>query len=126
MGTAERIEEVDAFHAVDVHLVGMRRRLTSQELMGAQYSELESYVIKEGLELQRLLLEAHMELRAASIPCRPIHARPRRAAAGTLMEANGRRGPEPMRRPRSTASTPEGAQQARVGDRGRSRESHHR
>src|SRR5580658_4596269 len=65
MGAAERIEEVDAFYAVDVHLVGMKKRLTSQDLMGAQHSELESYVIKEGLELQRLLLEAHMELRAA-------------------------------------------------------------
>jgi len=65
MGAAERIEEVDVFHAVDVHLVGMKKRLTSQDLMGAQHSELESYVIKEGLELQRLLLEAHMELRAA-------------------------------------------------------------
>src|ERR1700691_4875443 len=65
MGAAERIEEVDAFYAVDVHLVGMKKRLTSQDLMGAQHSELESYVIKEGLELQRLLLEAHMDLRAA-------------------------------------------------------------
>jgi hypothetical protein len=65
MGAAERIEEVGAFQAVDVHLVGMKKRLTSQDLMSAQHSELESFVIKEGLELQRLLLEAHMELRAA-------------------------------------------------------------
>jgi hypothetical protein len=43
----------------------MKKRLTSPDLMGAQHSELESFVIKEGLELQRLLLEAHMELRAA-------------------------------------------------------------
>ena len=40
MGAAERIEEVDAFYAVDVHLVGMKKRLTSQDLMGAQHSEL--------------------------------------------------------------------------------------
>src|SRR5580658_2887286 len=31
-----------------------------------------------------------------------------------------------MRRPRRTSDTPEGAQQARVGERGRARESHHR
>jgi hypothetical protein len=49
----------------------MKKRLTSPDLMGAQHSELESYVIKEGLELQRLLLEAHMELRAAREPTVP-------------------------------------------------------
>jgi hypothetical protein len=65
MGAAERIQEVDAFEAVDGHLGVMKERLTSPEMMSAEHSELESYVIKQGLELQRRLLQAHMELRAA-------------------------------------------------------------
>jgi hypothetical protein len=65
MGAAERIEEVDAFEAVDGHLGVMKERLRSPEMMGAEHSELETYVIQEGLELQRRLLQAHMELRAA-------------------------------------------------------------
>jgi hypothetical protein len=65
MAAAERIQEVGAFEAVDVHLGAMKKRLTSPDMMNAEHSELERYVIEEGLELQRLLLQAHMDLRAA-------------------------------------------------------------
>jgi len=43
----------------------MQKRLSSPEMMNAEHGELETYVIEEGRELQRLLLQAHMELRAA-------------------------------------------------------------
>ena len=65
MGTAERIEEVDAFAAARVHLAAMEKRLSSREMLGAEHSEIESYAIEQGRELQRLLIQAHMELRAA-------------------------------------------------------------
>jgi hypothetical protein len=65
MGAAERIQEADAFEAVHGHLGGMEKRLSSPEMMNVEHGELESYVIEKGRELQRLLLEAHMELRAA-------------------------------------------------------------
>ena len=65
MGAAERVQEVDAFVAPRVQLLAMEKRLSSRELMSAEHGEIESYVIGEGRELQRLLLQAHMELRAA-------------------------------------------------------------
>jgi hypothetical protein len=65
MGAAERIQEVDAFDAARGHLAAMEKRLSSQDMMRAEHSELESYVMEQGRELQRLLLQAHMELRAA-------------------------------------------------------------
>lgn len=65
MGAAERVQEVDAFAAPRAQLAAMEKRLSSRELMSAEHGEIESYVIEEGLELQRLLLQAHMELRAA-------------------------------------------------------------
>jgi hypothetical protein len=42
----------------------MKKRLTSSEMMNAQHSDLERYVTEEGVELQRLLLQAHIDLRA--------------------------------------------------------------
>lgn len=65
MGAAERIQEVDAFEAPRVQLAGMEKRLSSPEMMNAEHGEIESYVIEQGRELQRLLMQAHMELRAA-------------------------------------------------------------
>lgn len=65
MGAAERIHEVDAFEAPRVQFAGMEKRLSSPEMMNAEHGELEDFVAKQGLELQRLLLQAHMELRAA-------------------------------------------------------------
>jgi hypothetical protein len=43
----------------------MEKRLSSPDMMNAEHGELEKYVIEQGMELQRLLLQAHMELRAA-------------------------------------------------------------
>jgi hypothetical protein len=43
----------------------MEKRLSSPDMMRATADELERYVIEEGRELQRLLLQAHLELRAA-------------------------------------------------------------
>lgn len=65
MGAAERVDEVDAFEASRVHFSGMEKRLTSPEMLNAAHGKLEEYVIEQGRELQRLLLQAHMELRAA-------------------------------------------------------------
>ena len=65
MGAAERIEEVDAFEASRVQFSGMEKRLTSPEMLNAPHGKLEEFVIEQGRELQRLLLQAHMELRAA-------------------------------------------------------------
>ncbi len=42
----------------------MEKRLSSPDMMRATADELERYVIEGGRELQRLLLQAHMELRA--------------------------------------------------------------
>jgi hypothetical protein len=64
MGAAERIQEVDAFEATRGHLAAMEKRLSSRDMMNVQHGELEQYVIEEGRELQRLLLQAHLELRA--------------------------------------------------------------
>ncbi len=65
MGAAERLEEVDAFEDARGHLGIMEKRLSSPEMMRATADELEGYVIEQGRELQRLLLQAHLELRAA-------------------------------------------------------------
>jgi len=65
MGAAERIEEVDAFEAPRVQLADMEKRLSSPEMMNGEHGEIESYVIEQGRELERLLMQAHMELRAA-------------------------------------------------------------
>jgi len=67
MGAAERVqvEEVDAFEAARVQFAGMEKRLASPELLKAEHGKLEEYVLEQGLELQRLLLQAHLDLRAA-------------------------------------------------------------
>lgn len=65
MGAAERFQEADAFEGARGHLGGMEKRLSSPDMMRATASELEEYVIEQGRELQRLLLQAHLELRAA-------------------------------------------------------------
>lgn len=43
----------------------MEKRLTSPDMLTAQHGQVEEYVIEQGRELQRLLLQAHMDLRAA-------------------------------------------------------------
>jgi hypothetical protein len=43
----------------------MEKRLSSPEMMNATHSELEAYVIEQGRELERRLLQAHLDLRAA-------------------------------------------------------------
>ena len=65
MRATERVHEVDAFGASRGHLAVMEKRLSSPEMMNAEHGELEKYVMDQGMELQRLLLQAHMELRAA-------------------------------------------------------------
>lgn len=65
MSAAERLEEFDAFGAARVQFAGMEKRLTSPDMRTAQHGQLEEYVIEQGRELQRLLLQAHMDLRAA-------------------------------------------------------------
>jgi hypothetical protein len=65
MGAAERLQEIDAFEAARGHLAVMEKRLSSPDMMKATHSEIEEYVIEEGRELQRRLLQAHLELRAA-------------------------------------------------------------
>jgi hypothetical protein len=65
MSAAERVEEVDAFGVARVQFAGMEKRLTSPDMLTAQHGQLEEYVIEHGRELQRLLLQAHMDLRAA-------------------------------------------------------------
>jgi len=47
-----------------VQFAAMEKRLASPEMMNAQHGELEEFVMEQGRELQRLLLQAHMELRA--------------------------------------------------------------
>jgi hypothetical protein len=59
------LEEGDAFEASRGHLAVMEKRLSSPDMMHAEHGELEKYVMEQGMELQRLLLQAHMELRAA-------------------------------------------------------------
>jgi len=70
---AERIEQLDAFDGVHGHLGVMKKRLSSPDMLDAEHGELEKYVIAEGRELQRLLLQAHMALRAARE--RPVDVR---------------------------------------------------
>jgi hypothetical protein len=65
MGAAERIQEVDAFEASRGQFAVMEKRLSSPEMMHETHDVLEGFVIEQGRELQRLLLQAHMELRAA-------------------------------------------------------------
>jgi hypothetical protein len=65
MGAAERVHEVDAFEAARGHLAGMEKRLSSPEMMTATHAELEKYVVEQGRELERRLLQAHLDLRAA-------------------------------------------------------------
>jgi hypothetical protein len=65
MRNAEQVHGVDAFEASRGHLAVMEKRLSSPDMMNAEHGELEKYVMEEGMELQRLLLQAHMELRAA-------------------------------------------------------------
>lgn len=43
----------------------MEKRLSSPEMMKATHSDLEEYVLEQGRELERRLLQAHMDLRAA-------------------------------------------------------------
>lgn len=62
---AECVKVPSGFDLARGQLVAMEKRLTSPELMTATHSELEEYVIEQGRELQRLLLQAHMDLRAA-------------------------------------------------------------
>lgn len=64
MGAAKRFEEVDAFGPARGHLAGMEKKLASPDMMKATHTELEEFVVEEGRELQRLLLQAHLELRA--------------------------------------------------------------
>ncbi len=65
MGAAERVHEVDAFEAARGHLAAMEKRLSSPEMLNATHSELEKYVVEQGRELERRLLQAHLDLRAA-------------------------------------------------------------
>jgi hypothetical protein len=65
MRTVEQVQEVDAFEASRGHLAVMEKRLSSPAMMSAEHGELEKFVMEAGMELQRLLLQAHMELRAA-------------------------------------------------------------
>jgi hypothetical protein len=65
MGAAEQLQEVDAFEPARAHLFAMEKHLSSPKMMRATHTELEEYVIEEGRELQRRLLQAHLELRAA-------------------------------------------------------------
>lgn len=50
----------------------MEKRLSSPDMMKVTHSELEDYVIEEGRELQRRLLQAHLELRAAKEQVVPV------------------------------------------------------
>ncbi len=65
MRTAGQVQEVDAFDGSRGHFAVMEKRLSSPDMMNAEHGELEKYVMEQGMELQRLLLQAHMELRAA-------------------------------------------------------------
>ena len=57
--------ERDVFLSAHEQLHGMERHLESDEAFAAEHHELESYVVREGRELQRRLLQAHLDLRAA-------------------------------------------------------------
>lgn len=65
MGATARITEEDAFEGARGHLAAMEKRLSSPTMMTSEHSQLEDYVVEQGRELQRLLLQAHMELREA-------------------------------------------------------------
>jgi hypothetical protein len=66
----------------------MQKRLSSPEMLNAEHGELETYVIEEGRELQRLLLQAQMELRAARE--RRVEARGADGVRRTTMRASSR------------------------------------
>ena len=57
--------ERDVFLSAREQLRGMERHLESDEAFAAEHHELESYMVREGRELQRRLLQAHLDLRAA-------------------------------------------------------------
>jgi hypothetical protein len=96
MGAAEGVEEIDAFEAPRRHLTVMEKRLSSSDMMKASHSELEEYLIEEGRELQRRLLQAHLELRAAREQVVPvtgadgIRRKTRRASERALLTLVGR------------------------------------
>jgi hypothetical protein len=64
MGAAEQLQEADAFEPARAHLDAMEKHLSSPKMMRASHAELEQYVVEQGRELQRRLLQAHLELRA--------------------------------------------------------------
>jgi hypothetical protein len=53
------------FFAAREQLRGMERHLESAKALEASHHEIEAYVVEQGRELQRRLLQAHLDLRAA-------------------------------------------------------------
>ncbi|MEK7861889.1 MAG: ISKra4 family transposase [Chloroflexota bacterium] len=62
---AQSIEEVDEFSSARSHLAELVERLRSSEAQSMTHAELEELVTREGREIERRLLQGHLELRAA-------------------------------------------------------------
>ena len=57
--------ETDVFSAARAQVAAMESHLRSATALAATHAELEAYVGREGRELQRLLLQGHLQLRGA-------------------------------------------------------------
>jgi hypothetical protein len=66
MSTAyTKANDFGVFSAARAQAAKMEQYLTSPAALGAEHGELESYIAEQGREYQRLLLQAHFDLRAA-------------------------------------------------------------
>jgi hypothetical protein len=63
---AQSTEIQEPFAAADALFSTMRAHLQSGEALATTHDALESYLVEEGRELQRLLLQAHLDVRAAA------------------------------------------------------------
>jgi hypothetical protein len=76
------------FSAAQEQMGRMTEHFSSRESFGATHAELEDYVVREGRELQRLLVQAHLELRAERE--RPVEVRGADGVARTHRRKSGR------------------------------------
>jgi hypothetical protein len=76
------------FSAAEETFERMKEHFSSRESLGATHAELEEYAVREGRELQRRLVQAHLELRAERE--RPVEVRGADGVARTHRRRSGR------------------------------------
>ena len=72
MGAYKIEQEMDYFLEAGAHFEGLLAQLKSEEFDAKEQDELEEFLVREGRELERLLLQGHLDQRAAKEPRHPV------------------------------------------------------